>query len=88
MKKIVKLTESELTNFIKKIINEMDENIKYNYFKIIDKDGEVVGVGAAERGSKNETEIIDQIFNYGYTPVRISKKEYEDYDEGDEIRNF
>lgn len=65
-----------------------DKHIIYNYFKIIDKDGEVVGVGAVEVGSENEGLLIDGIFNLGYKPVKITKQEFEEYNEGDEIRNF
>ena len=68
-------------------MKKSDEHIVYNYFKIVDKDGEVVGVGAVESGSKNESLMIDDIFNLGYKPVKITKQEFEEYD-GDEIRNF
>lgn len=66
----------------------MDKHIDYNYFKILDQDGEVCGVGAAEKGSDNEVFIINEIMNINYTLVKITKEEFEDYDEGDEIRNF
>jgi hypothetical protein len=64
------------------------ENTIYNYFKIVGEDGEVYGVGGVEKGSKNEVYFIDEIFNLGFTPVKISQEEYESYDDGDEIRNF
>lgn len=68
-------------------INESKETI-FNYFKMIDSDGKVVGVGSVEKGSKNELMIIEKIFEMGLTPVVISKEEYDEFDDGDEIRNF
>lgn len=62
-------------------------NIVYNYFKIVDQDGDVIGVGAAEKGSDNEVKIIDEILNLGYHPVIISEQEFNDFD-GDELTNF
>ena len=38
MKKIIRLTESDLTNIVKRVIKET-KDIKYNYFKIVDVDG-------------------------------------------------
>ncbi len=64
------------------------ENINFNYFKIIGKNGEVVGVCGAEVGSENELSIIEDVLELGYKPVKITKEEYENYDEGDEIGNF
>jgi hypothetical protein len=87
MKKIIRLTESDLTKIVKRVIKE-HENTVYNYFKIVGEDGEVYGVGGVEKGSKNEVYFIDEIFNLGFTPVKISQEEYESYDDGDEIRNF
>lgn len=66
----------------------MDEHIDYNYFKIIDEAGEVYGVGAAEKGSDNEIGIVTTIMELNLQLVKITKEEYEDYDEGDEIKNF
>jgi hypothetical protein len=63
-------------------------NITYNYFKIINKDGEVYGVGATEKGSDNEVKFIEGLFNLGCKVIKITKQEYEDYDEGDEMSNF
>ena len=62
-------------------------NIVYNYFKIVDQDGEVIGVCGAEKGSDNEVRIIDEIFNLGCKPVIISEQEFNDFD-GDELTNF
>jgi len=53
----------------------------YNYFKIIASDGEMIGVGAAERGSSNEVFVIEAIMEYGYTVVKIDKDEYDAYDD-------
>ena len=62
MKKIIRLTESDLTKIVKRVIKE-HENTVYNYFKIVGEDGEVYGVGGVEKGSKNEVYFIDEIFN-------------------------
>jgi hypothetical protein len=32
--------------------------------------------------------LIDDIFNLGYKPVKITKQEFDEYDSGDEVRNF
>jgi hypothetical protein len=53
----------------------------YNYFKIITSDGEMIGVGAAEKGSSNEVFVIEAIMEYGYTVVKIDKDEYDAYDD-------
>lgn len=88
MKKIIRLTESDLTNIVKRVIKET-KDIKYNYFKIVDEDGEVAGVGAVEAGSANEIKLIEDIFNLGFTPVKITKQEYDDFEDyDDEIKNF
>ena len=87
MKKIIRLTESDLARIVERVIEERDNTV-YNYFKIVDEDGDTYGVGAVEKGSKNEVYFIDEIFNLGFTPVKISQEEYESYDDGDEIRNF
>ncbi len=62
-------------------------NIVYNYLKIVDSGGDVVGVGATELGSVNETKFIEDIFELGYHPVAITKQEYDDYD-GEETTNY
>lgn len=69
-------------------MEKSDENIIYNYFKIIDEDGEVVGVGAVEKGSDNEVELINDILQLNFNLEKITRKEYDDYDWGDEIKNF
>lgn len=69
-------------------MKKSDEHIVYNYFRIIEEDGEVVGVGAVEVGSPNEAKLIEDIFNLGYKPVKIDKQEYDDFNEGYEISNF
>jgi hypothetical protein len=69
-------------------MKKLDDHIVYNYFRIIEMDGEVVGVGAVEVGTPNEVSLIEDIFNLGYKPVKITKQEYDDFDEGDVISNF
>jgi len=89
MKKIIRLTESDITRIVKRVIKENDDHTAYNYFKIVDEDGEVVGVGGVEVGSENEIKLIEDIFNSGYRPVKITKQEYDDFEDyDDEIRNF
>jgi hypothetical protein len=87
MKKVIRLTESDLVKIVNKVIYE-SKYIDFNYFKIVNKDDEVLGVGAAQKGSRNEFDLIEKIFDLGLMPVVISKEEYDVYDEGDEIRNF
>jgi hypothetical protein len=60
----------------------------FNYFKIIDSDGDVIGVCGTEIGSINEVKFIEGLFNLGYSPVKITEDEYNNWVEGDEIRNF
>jgi hypothetical protein len=64
------------------------KEIVYNYFKIVDEDGEIVGVVGAEQGSPNEFDIVEKILDSGFRPVKITEKEYIEYDEGDEFKNF
>jgi hypothetical protein len=56
-----------------------------NYFKFTSKDGKTVGVCLVEVGCKNEMNIIDTILDKGYSIVKITEQEYNDFDEGDEI---
>ncbi len=86
MKKIIRLTESDLVKLVNKVVNE--SKTVFNYFKIIDEDGDTVGVGATEKGSRNEVYFIEGIFELGLKPVKISEEEYNSYEDGDEIRNF
>jgi len=57
----------------------------YNYFKFSEGQ-EVIGVGAAEKGSTNELFIIDECIRLGLKLEKITKEEYEEF-EGDEIKN-
>jgi len=63
-------------------------NIIYNYFKIVDEDGDIVGVGGVEKGSDNEVRLIDDILKLNFKLEKITEQEYNEYDEGVEIRNF
>jgi hypothetical protein len=62
------------------------ESINYNYFKFIAPDGDVAGVGAAEKGSDNELMIIEGCMELGFTLEVSTREEYEAFD-GDEIKN-
>lgn len=64
-----------------------NDGIVYNYFKIFDSKGNIVGVGATERGSANEVSMVEEIFDVGYKLIKITKDEYDNFD-GDEIINF
>ena len=69
-------------------MEKSDKNIVYNYFKIIDNNGKVYGVGATERGTKNEVQFIDGLFNLGCKVIKITEQEYEDYDGDEVMSNF
>ena len=56
-----------------------------NYFKFMNKKGETIGVGGAEEGSENEMSIMNYLMDTGCVIVKISKEEYDEYNEGDEI---
>jgi hypothetical protein len=62
--------------------------MEYSYFKIFNEDGSVAGVGAVEKGSDYEVYLINEILELKYSLVKISKEEFDAYDEGDEIKNF
>jgi hypothetical protein len=69
-------------------MEKSDKNIVYNYFKIIDNNGEVYGVGATEKGTNNEVMFIEGLFNLGCKVIKITKQEYEDFEDYDEISNL
>lgn len=56
-----------------------------NYFKWMDKEGTLLGMGEVEEGCDNELSIVTYLMDQGFTIVKISEKEYKDYDGGDEI---
>lgn len=56
-----------------------------NYFRILNKENETIGVGGVEPGSENEMNIINHLMDVGCTIIKISKEEYDEYNEGDEI---
>jgi hypothetical protein len=87
--KVIRLTESDLARIVKRVIKENDDHIVYNYFKIVDKDGETISVSATEKGTKNELTFVDGLLNMGLKLVKISKQEYDDFDgEEDDNRNY
>jgi hypothetical protein len=42
-------------------------------------------MGEVEEGCDNELSIVTYLMDQGFTIVKISEKEYKDYDGGDEI---
>jgi hypothetical protein len=56
-----------------------------NYAKLIDEDGEVVGVLATEPGTPNEVTLVEEAMSLG---LRLEPATEEDYNsfEGDEIK--
>jgi len=56
-----------------------------NYAKLIDEDGEVVGVLATEPGTPNEVSLVEEAMSLG---LRLEPATEEDYNsfEGDEIK--
>lgn len=61
------------------------KTINYNYFKFSEGD-EVLGVGAAEKGSENEAFIVGECIRMGLKLEKITKEEYDEFD-GEEIKN-
>jgi hypothetical protein len=62
-------------------MGKSDEHIEQNYFKIIAEDGDIAGVGKADKGSHNEALLIEQLFDLGFKIVKCDKQEYDDFDE-------
>jgi hypothetical protein len=56
-----------------------------NYAKLIDENGEVVGVLATEPGTPNEVSLVEEAMKFG---LRLEPATEEDYNsfEGDEIK--
>ena len=75
MKKIIRLTESDLTRIVKRVI--MEES---NYFKVLDNDGNFLWTGESEKGSEKEKELIDKLIDYGYKMKPMSKEEFDEFD--------
>ena len=79
MKIIITEHQSKL---LRRIINE--EN---NYFKVFDKNGDIVWVDKVDKGSEKEKELIDKLFDNEYKLKPISKEEFHDFDfEGNIIK--
>jgi membrane-anchored protein YejM (alkaline phosphatase superfamily) len=68
------ITEHQ-SKLLTRIINE--EN---NYFKVFDKNGDIVWVGKVDKGSEKEKELIDKLFDNEYKLKPISKEEFNDFD--------
>jgi hypothetical protein len=77
MKRIVKLTESDLNRIVKRVIKESEEK---NYFNVFDKDGDLVWMGITTKGSEEEKELIDKLHDRGYSMKRSNKYEFENFD--------
>ena len=59
--------------------------MEMNYFKWVDSDGKTIGVVEAGQGTVNEFRIVGYLIDQGFTPIKITKEEYMDFDEGDEF---
>jgi hypothetical protein len=60
--------------------------MEMNYFKWVDSEGKTfLGMGEIEEGSENELSVINYLLDQGYTIVKITQKEYKDYDGGCEV---
>lgn len=64
-----------------------DSNIIYNYFKMIDEDGEAIGYGAVEKGSDNEVHLVNHALELGIKLEKTTKEEFDEFD-GDVVKNF
>ena len=81
MKKIIRLTESELTNLVKRLVNEMEENMKPDYIEVYHKykNGEISKkdfygyMGILEKHERQE--LIDYI--NGQKHSSMMDEEYE-----------
>lgn len=60
-----------------------DDHIDYNYFRITDKDGKSIGVGAVEKGTPNEALFVEGLMDLNYDLTKINKQEYDDFNDGD-----
>ena len=75
MKRIIKLTESDLTRIVKRILSE-----ETNYFKVFDKEGDLVWTGESESGSEEERNLIDKLHDSGYKMKPMSQEEHNNFD--------
>jgi len=76
-------TDSDLTlsdKHSKKINETKKENTYFKFSK-----GDEEGVIVVDLGSKNHIEMVDYLSDNGFKMEKISKKEYDLYDKGDEI---
>lgn len=81
MKKIIRLTESELTNLVKRLVNEMEENMEPDYIEVYHKykNGEISKkdfygyMGILEKHERQE--LIDYI--NGQKHSSMMDEEYE-----------
>ena len=56
-----------------------------NYAKLIDEDGEVVGVLATEPGTPNEVTLVEEAMSLGLRLEPATEEDYTSF-EGDEIK--
>ena len=66
---------------------EKDTHIIYNYFKMVDDEGEAIGYGAVEKGSVNETHLVNHALELGIKLEKATKEEFDEFD-GDVVKNF
>lgn len=76
-----------IDNFVKLKSRKMENSIgsRQVYFGIYNKESELLGVVESMQSDSEKMKYIDGLHDGGYVVKKITKKEYDEYDEGDEL---